>query len=146
MSPRLLIIEDDDALRQVLALHFEDQGLRVGEARNCAEAVAQLGRESVDLVLLDQQLPDGTGLELLRRMRAADPQLAVVMMTGRHDLELAIEAIKQGASDFVHKPLHIEALEHSVRRILEGQRLAREARRPGRRADAQPGRWRADRT
>jgi two-component system response regulator AtoC len=126
MSPRLLIVEDDDALSQVLALHFEDQGFIVAQSRSCAEATAQLRRESADLVLLDQQLPDGTGLELLGRLRRTDPQLAVLMMTGRHDLELAIEAIKRGASDFVHKPLQIEALEHSVRRILEGQRLSRE--------------------
>ena len=126
MSPRLLIIEDDHPLRQVLALHFEDRGLSAGQAGSCAEAMAQLERESVDLVLLDQQLPDGTGLDLLQRIRRADPQLAVIMMTGRHDLDLAIEAIKQGASDFVHKPLKMEALEHSVGRILEAQRLTRE--------------------
>jgi len=126
MSPHVLIVEDDDALRQVLALHFEDHGLAVGQAGSCAEAMEQLKREAVDLVLLDQQLPDGTGLDLLRRMRAGDPQLAVIMMTGRHDLDLAIEAIKQGASDFVHKPLQMEALQHSMRRILEAQRLTRE--------------------
>jgi two-component system response regulator AtoC len=126
MSARLLIVEDDLALSRMLALHFEDQGFAVDTAADCAGALARLEASAVDLVLLDHQLPDGNGLELLRRMQAAEPELPVIMMTGRHDLELAIEAIKQGARDFVHKPLNTEELQNSVDRALESRRLARE--------------------
>ena len=127
MSPRLLIIEDDVALSRMLQLHFEDQGFETAEAPDCASGRALLERQAFDLLLLDQQLPDGTGLDLLRTLDAGDPGPAVVMMTGRHDLELAIQAIKEGAADFVHKPIRSDELQLVIDRLLENRRLSREA-------------------
>ncbi|MCB1752538.1 MAG: sigma-54-dependent Fis family transcriptional regulator [Gammaproteobacteria bacterium] len=126
MSNRLLIIEDDAALNQMLQLHFEDNGFTVAGVPTCREGLALLQGSAFDLILLDQQLPDGTGLELLHRIRDQDPGQAVVMMTGEHNLELAIDAIKQGAADFVHKPIVNDALQIVVDRVLENRRLARE--------------------
>ncbi len=126
MTRHLLIVEDDAALNQMLQLHFEERGFRVAGVECCADALAALERTAFDLLLLDQQLPDGTGLELLQRIRAREPEQPVVMMTGQHDLELAIEAIKAGAADFVHKPIRTETLEIVVQRVLERRRLARE--------------------
>ncbi len=123
---RLLVVEDDPQLNQMLNFHFEDEGYEVEGALTCAEAVERLHGHAFDLVMLDQQLPDGTGLDLLAQLKAADPDQAVIMITGQHDLELAIEAIKHGAADFIHKPLKIEALEHVVARVLENRRLSRE--------------------
>jgi len=126
MSNRLLIIEDDAGLNQMLQLHFEESGFAVVGVPTCNEGVAQLQENAFDLILLDQQLPDGTGLELLQRIRAQEPAQAIVMMTGEHNLELAIEAIKQGAADFVHKPIKIDALQLVIDRVLENRRLSRE--------------------
>ena len=118
MSRRLLIIEDDPALSQMLALHFEDQGFDVAQAGNCSDGAAQAGAAAFDLILLDQQLPDGEGIDLLPRLVTQAPDTAIVMMTGQHDLELAIHAIKAGARDFVHKPLNTEALQQTIDKVL----------------------------
>jgi DNA-binding NtrC family response regulator len=125
MTPRLLIVEDDAALNQMLALHFEDEGLAVDGVGTCAEARERVAAGAFDLILLDQQLPDGTGLALLPDLLTCLPAVAVVMMTGRHDLELAIEAISLGAADFLHKPVTSAELQGVVERLLAQGRLAR---------------------
>lgn len=124
MPARLLIIEDDSQLNQMLRLHFEEAGFEVAGALSCAEAERELERQPPDLVLLDQQLPDGTGLDLLKRILERAPGQPVIMMTGQHDLELAIEAIKAGANDFIHKPIDTAALEQVAARVLENHRLS----------------------
>ncbi len=126
MGKRMLIIEDDRALNQMLQFHFEEQGFEVEGCFNCSDGLLQLQQHACDLILLDQQLPDGTGLELLHRIRVQEPEQPVIMMTGQHDLELAIQAIKEGAADFIHKPIQTDALQLVVDRVLENQRLARE--------------------
>jgi DNA-binding NtrC family response regulator len=126
MTARLLIVEDDPALNQMLVLHFEDEGFDIEGAMTCAEALEQVAVNAYDLLLLDQQLPDGTGMELLEAVLSREPDLPVVMMTGKHDLELAIRAIEKGAADFIHKPVETAQLQQIARRLLENRRLARE--------------------
>ena len=118
MKRKLLIIEDDQSLNQMLALHFEDQGAEVVTAARCDSGMAMAAGSGFDLVLLDQQLPDGEGVDLVPRLLQDRPQLPVVMMTGQHDLELAIEAIKRGAVDFVHKPIRTATLQATVDRLF----------------------------
>ncbi len=132
MSARLLVVEDDASLNQMLNFHFEDEGYQVEGVLTCADALERLRAEARDLILLDQQLPDGTGIQLLKTIRKEMPEQAVIMMTGQHDLELAIQAIKEGAADFIHKPIKTAELQHTVERVLENQRLSRavEALRP----------------
>ena len=130
MKLRVLIIEDDPALNQMLALHFEDQGCEVHNAERCEAGLAVARAQAVDLILLDQQLPDGEGIDLLPKLLAARPQTAVVMMTGQHDLELAIRAIKGGAKDFVHKPLRVDTLQSTVDKVLAQREAATQQKAP----------------
>lgn len=118
MGKQILIIEDDPALSQMLTLHFEDQGFSVHTAASCATGTDLAAAHPVDLILLDQQLPDGNGIDLLPQLLKLQPAAALIMMTGQHDLELAIHAIKAGARDFVHKPLNTDALQHTVDEVL----------------------------
>ena len=119
MTQRLLIVEDDSALNQMVAMHFEDRGLETEGVLSCADALTAVEQNPPDAVLLDMQLPDGTGLELLETLRTLRPGLPVVIMTGQHDLELAIEAIKAGAVDYLHKPVKTDALQETVFRALK---------------------------
>jgi DNA-binding NtrC family response regulator len=123
MAKRVLIIEDDPALNQILALHFEDQGFTVFSADNCEAGFEIAVREPVEVVLLDQQLPDGEGISLLPRLLEKRPGVGVIMMTGQHDLDLAIQAIKTGAADFIHKPVKAAVLQATVDKVLAGQAL-----------------------
>ncbi len=125
MTHHLLIVEDDQALNQMLALHFEDEGYSVEGVHSCRGALARLDAGRVDLLLLDQQLPDGKGTDLLRAVLGRDPGLPVIMMTGEHDLELAIDAIKQGAADFVHKPVKAGELQQTIERLLRNRMLSK---------------------
>lgn len=128
MTTRLLIIEDDESLNQILQLHFEEQGYRVEGVARCDEGLERIRASAFDLLLLDQRLPDGNGIDLLRRIGEESLDQSVIMMTGQHDLELAIEAIKLGAADFIHKPIKLGELQHVVDRVLQNQRLSREVR------------------
>jgi DNA-binding NtrC family response regulator len=119
VTHRLLIVEDDSALNQMVAMHFEDQGLEAESVLTCADAIAAVKRHAPDVALMDMQLPDGTGLELLETLQTIQPGLPVVIMTGQHDLELAIEAIKAGAVDYLHKPVKTEALQETVFKALK---------------------------
>ncbi len=123
MTARVLIVDDDLSLNQMLGMHFEDQGYLVSSAASVREALEVLRSAPPDLILLDYQLPDGTGLDLLESCREEDATTPVIMMTGVHDLELAIQAIKQGARDYVHKPLKTDELDHAVAKALEHRRL-----------------------
>ncbi len=123
MTARVLIVDDDLSLNQMLGMHFEDQGYVVSSAAGVREALEQLRSAPPDLILLDYQLPDGTGLDLLETCRKEDAATPIIMMTGVHDLELAIQAIKQGARDYVHKPLKTDELDHAVAKALEHRRL-----------------------
>lgn len=127
MTCHLLIVEDDAALNLALTLHFEEQGFQVTGAHRVAEALAALATRPPDAALLDQQLPDGTGLELLGQLLAREPGLPVIMMTGVRDLDLAIRAIQQGAYDFVHKPVQTQELELTLARALQHRQLVRKA-------------------
>jgi len=117
LGTRLLIIEDDSSLNQLLTLHFEDRGFIVSGAGSCRQATEIIStQQGFDLALLDQQLPDGMGIDFLETCLAQIPD--VIMMTGQHDLELAIQAIKKGAGDFVHKPVKAQDLDQAINKVL----------------------------
>jgi DNA-binding NtrC family response regulator len=121
MMTRVLIIEDDSALNQMLSLHFEDLGFDVSSAERCEAGFALASQGRYNLIMLDQQLPDGHGIDLLPRLISAQPEASVIMMTGLHDLELAIRAIKIGAADFIHKPIKTPTLQATVDKVLTAQ-------------------------
>ncbi len=118
MQKKILIIEDDVNLGQMLSLHFEDEGYKTQHVPGCEKARDALQHSVYDLILLDQQLPDGHGIDLLDEITIIPTAPPVIMMTGHHDLELAITAMNKGAADFIHKPVKTADLDASVNKAL----------------------------
>ncbi|MGH7543611.1 MAG: response regulator, partial [Gemmatimonadota bacterium] len=111
---RILIVDDEEPVLDILSEYFAGQGYAVRTAASGAEAIAAVGRERPDLVLLDVRMPDMDGVEVLRRLRAADGDLAVIMVTANEDLGLARETLKIGAFDYVAKPFDFRYLDRTV--------------------------------
>jgi two-component system, NtrC family, response regulator AtoC len=108
---RLLIVDDDDQLRQTLERRFQKQGMAVAAAANACDALARAELEQFDVALLDLHLPDSTGIELLTRLKERQPELEALMLTAHGSLETAIQAMKVGAYDYLTKPFHLPELE-----------------------------------
>jgi DNA-binding NtrC family response regulator len=125
---RLLIVDDEEdmlkGLKRTLALDFK--GMDILTAARAPEALHLVQKESVDLVLTDIRMPDMDGLELLQRLLKIDPRLTVIMMTAYGSIELAVEAMKRGAYDFVTKPFDKEVLLRTLHKALERNSLIRE--------------------
>ena len=116
MSPRLLVVDDDAALNLALCAHFEDRGWQATGVYDGAAALAATAGAAFEVVLLDVQLPDGDGVELLVRLLERDPHLPVLLMTGGRDVERAMQAIAAGAFDWLPKPFEPADLERWVDR------------------------------
>lgn len=108
MPGRLLIVDDDDLFRRTLGRALTQRGFDVGEAASADEAREFLGREPVDVVVLDYQLPDGNGLDLLPELRALNNGAVFIMATAFPDLDVAVSAIREGAFDFVAKGAELQ--------------------------------------
>lgn len=120
MPERVLIIDDEENIRQMLRLTLETAGYQVGEAADGLEAFAILGGDPAwNVILLDQRLPIMEGAEVLRRLKVLAPQSAVVMMTAFASVELAVQAMKLGATDFLRKPLTPEMVRNAVAAALK---------------------------
>ena len=130
MKDRILIVEDEiDLLRgleRTIPMEIDCEVLIAASAR---EALAILDQEPIDLLLADIQMPEMSGMELLRRTRRIDDAITIVMMTAYGTIEQAVEAIKEGAYDFIRKPIEEEKLIHVLRKGLERNRLLRENQR-----------------
>jgi len=109
-NARILLVEDEPAQRRLLAEFLQSLGYQVVEAASASQAVERLGSGGLDLILLDVRLPDQSGLNLLGTLRQQHPQTPVVVMTAYGDLRQAVSAIKQGATDYLAKPLDLDEL------------------------------------
>lgn len=125
----IVVVEDDLASRRPLAVFLESHGLSVKEAGNAQEFLGLLKTCNVALVLLDIGLPDTDGLSLLPELGNKYPDLAVVMLTGVADLQIALDCIRKGADDYLAKPVHPQDVLHAVTKTLEKRRLIFENRR-----------------
>jgi FixJ family two-component response regulator len=124
MPERVLIIDDEENIRQMLRLTLETADYEVSEAGDGMETFAILGGDpDWNVILLDQRLPIMEGTEVLRRIKVLAPQARVVMMTAFASVELAVQAMKLGATDFLRKPLTPEMVRNSVAAALKSARI-----------------------
>lgn len=122
----ILLVEDKDSLRQMLRLTLENAGHSVEATGNPSEAIKRLERARFRLVLTDLRMPGASGLDVLRAARAADGLLPVVVMTAYGSIDEAVQAMKDGAYDFLQKPVDSRHLLLVVERALEAGQLRTE--------------------
>jgi DNA-binding NtrC family response regulator len=123
----VLIVDDDVEIRGLLAAVLEsDTGASVSEAGSGAEGMALLAREEFDVAVVDVQLPDHSGLEILRWARAAEIDTELIVLTGHADVETAVQAMRLGAYDFIAKPCKNAELREVVAKAAEKKALRRE--------------------
>jgi DNA-binding response OmpR family regulator len=115
MPKRVLIVDDEDHIRQMVRLTLETAGYEVAEAADGLQGLAAFGDgSSWDAVLLDQRMPGMDGLETLHRIRERSSEARVIMVTAYASIELAVDAMKIGATDFVRKPMTPEILRNAI--------------------------------
>jgi DNA-binding response OmpR family regulator len=119
MPERILIIDDEEHIRRMMRITLEAAGYAVGEAQDGSEGLKLYGDGSGwDGLVLDQRMPGMDGLETLKHIKEIKPEARVVMATAYASIELAVDAMKLGATDFVRKPLTPEVLRNSVAAAL----------------------------
>ncbi|HEY3205149.1 MAG TPA: sigma-54 dependent transcriptional regulator [Thermoanaerobaculia bacterium] len=122
-GPRLLIVDDEKSLRELLERIFVHQGFGVVTAANYKEGLEKAIRLSPDVILCDIRMPDGNGLDLLKKLRDENIQTPVIMITAHTSTEDAVEAMKRGAIDYISKPFNNDELVLVVRRALGEKQL-----------------------
>jgi DNA-binding NtrC family response regulator len=127
-SPRVLVVEDEAPLREVVVRELAGRGLSVEGAADLAAARAALAAREFDVLLLDQRLPDGDGADLLREVRAEPPAPEVIVLTAHGSVSGAVEAMRLGAFHYAGKPFVLDEVELLVRRAAEKAVLGRRAR------------------
>ena len=125
-SPRILVVDDEKIIREILNDFLTEEGFIVHTAPDGEEAIGELERHSYDLVISDLKMPKVGGLELLSHIKEQSINVIVLIMTGYGTVETAIEAMKNGAYDYILKPFKVEEVVHVVRRGLNSQQLKME--------------------
>ncbi|HRB11670.1 MAG TPA: sigma-54 dependent transcriptional regulator [Vicinamibacteria bacterium] len=129
VRPRILVVDDDDAIRRSLTMMFEFEGFDCETASTGPEAVQVAERAEIDLVVLDVKMAGLDGLETLRLLRERAKDVPVIMLSGHGTVKTAVEATRLGAFDFLEKPPETEKLLVAARNALEKRRLVIENRR-----------------
>jgi DNA-binding NtrC family response regulator len=122
----VLLVEDKAELREMLTIALGRMGYEVTGAANLAESLTALRRQPYSAVLTDLKLPSGSGMEVMRAALEADPAVPVIIMTAYGSIAEAVAAMREGAYDFIQKPIDLDHLRHLLGRAIERQQLLRE--------------------
>jgi two-component system response regulator HydG len=123
---KLLIVDDELSVRDSLGKWFREEGYEVATTENASDALTRLAEQRWDAALVDIKMHGTDGIELQRRMHEVDPELVVIIMTGYASVETAVAALKNGAYDYVTKPLDPDEIAHLVKNALTHKRTAQE--------------------
>jgi DNA-binding NtrC family response regulator len=129
MKLSLLIVDDDEAMRDTLSDVLKKKGYEVSVASSGNDALLAIRKNIVDLIVLDMRLPDLDGIEVLKRVKEFDTEILVIMMTAYSDVQTAVSAMKSGAYHYINKPFELEELKLLIEKGLETKSLINEVRR-----------------
>src|ERR687898_2756524 len=124
--PRILVVDDERSMRELLAIVLRREGYEVLLAENGRAAVGLLEREPVDLLISDIKMPDLSGVEVLRAAKRIDPDILGIMITAFASTDTAVEAMRLGACDYLSKPFDVDELKMKVRNALAQRQLRQE--------------------
>jgi putative two-component system response regulator len=119
----LLVVDDDTYVLESLSSLLMEFGYTVSTSQSALHALEQVKKLRFDVVLTDIKMPEVTGIELLHRIHVLDPQLPVILLTAFAELDVAVDAIKRGAFDFITKPYDPEYLVHAVDKAVKYTQL-----------------------
>jgi len=119
----ILIVDDERVVRDSLSRWFKEDGYRVGTAESAAEALKKMQTTSWDIILLDIKMPGMDGMELQKRIKEIDKNIVVIMITAYASVDTAVQALKEGAFDYVTKPIDPDYLSHLVSNAVQQRRL-----------------------
>ncbi|MBU0483807.1 MAG: SpoIIE family protein phosphatase [Proteobacteria bacterium] len=121
---KILIVDDDALIRDIIGMVLEEEGYAITKAENGADAIKNHHALPVDLIVSDMNMPEIDGLELIKKLRSAEDNVPVIILTGNSEISTAIEALNSGASDYLLKDENIQdTVSISVKKVLEKQRL-----------------------
>ncbi|MGA3243223.1 MAG: sigma-54 dependent transcriptional regulator [Bacteroidota bacterium] len=125
-NPSILIVDDEQAVRDSLSKWFKEDGFTVGTAGGAADALQQLQGQKWDILLLDIKMPGMDGMELQQRIKEIDSGTTIIFITAHGSVDTAVKALKEGAFDYVSKPVDPDYLSHLVSNALKARSLAKE--------------------
>ncbi len=123
---KILVVDDEQSMREVLSIMLKRAGYSVTNASDGEEAIACLGKEIFDLVITDLRMPRAGGLDVLKAVKASSPETVVLVITAFASADSAVEAMKQGAYDYLTKPFQVDEVQLIIRNALEKRRLSTE--------------------
>lgn len=125
---KILVVEDDPDIRRILTLFLQEKQYCVKVAESAPQALEMLSEEPTDLILSDVRMPGMSGLDLLRSVKERDPEIELVLMSAYTSVKDAVEAIQNGAADYVEKPIDFRRLERVLQTVLEKKDLQHRTR------------------
>lgn len=128
VAPRILVIDDEEVMRDLFTDVLSDAGYEVIAVGNPEEGVNKVKEMPFEVIITDLKMPGMDGIEVLRKARKIDPDISVIVITGYATVETAVEAMREGAYDYITKPFHQDEMKIVVSRAIERRFLFREAR------------------
>jgi DNA-binding NtrC family response regulator len=123
MKPNVLLVDDEEKFLDVLSQRLGTRGLDAVTATTGEEALVKIKDKNFDAIILDIMMPGMGGIETLKRIRKENPELQIIMLTGRGSVDKAVEAMKEGAIDFLEKPADIEKLLEKIENARQKKTL-----------------------
>jgi DNA-binding NtrC family response regulator len=116
MSTKVLLVDDEEEFLDLLGERMTSRGMQVNKTTSAANAIKITQEQTFDAIILDLMMPEMDGLEVLKKIKANHPELQVILLTGHGSIEKGVEAMRQGAMDFIEKPADLEILTEKIKK------------------------------